>query len=156
MVVSRGLCTVPRMLIVIRRGPNIMKQYWRDPGTNSYHVTMIPYTNMLPTEATDRTVTRDGWLKSGDLGMLDEEGFLYIRDRRESLSCVQWFAPRHRHCQTVKDIIIRGGENVVRPISSLSQSEYRHDLHTHTGLCLSGERSVFRRTHSRSCCSGRP
>ncbi|KAF9441643.1 acetyl-CoA synthetase-like protein [Macrolepiota fuliginosa MF-IS2] len=59
------------------RGPNVMKSYWNDP------------------EATDRVITKDGWLKSGDLGYLDEEGFLYIKDR-------------------LKDIIIRGGENVVR------------------------------------------
>ncbi|KAF8805416.1 acetyl-CoA synthetase-like protein [Phlegmacium glaucopus] len=57
------------------RGPNIMKCYWRDP------------------EATDKVLTKDGWLKTGDLGLLDEAGFLYIRDR-------------------IKDIIIRGGENI--------------------------------------------
>ncbi|KAF8977121.1 hypothetical protein BDQ17DRAFT_1440791 [Cyathus striatus] len=44
-------------------------------------------------EATDKVLTKDGWFKSGDLGLLDEEGFLYIRDR-------------------IKDIIIRGGENI--------------------------------------------
>ncbi|PPQ67300.1 hypothetical protein CVT25_005884 [Psilocybe cyanescens] len=57
------------------RGPNIMKCYWRDP------------------EATSALITQDGWLKTGDVGYLDEEGFLYIKDR-------------------IKDIIIRGGENV--------------------------------------------
>ncbi|KAF7782563.1 hypothetical protein Agabi119p4_1939 [Agaricus bisporus var. burnettii] len=57
------------------RGPNVMKGYWNDP------------------ETTDRVITKDGWLRSGDLGYLDEEGFLYIKDR-------------------LKDVIIRGGENV--------------------------------------------
>ncbi|KAF7352822.1 2-succinylbenzoate--CoA ligase [Mycena venus] len=57
------------------RGPNVMKGYWRDQAT------------------TDKAVTKDGWLMSGDIGLLDEEGFLYIRDR-------------------IKDIIIRGGENI--------------------------------------------
>ncbi|KAG6867798.1 hypothetical protein C0993_010968 [Termitomyces sp. T159_Od127] len=57
------------------RGPNIMQCYWRD------------------SEATENALTSDGWLKTGDLGYLDEEGFLYIKDR-------------------LKDIIIRGGENI--------------------------------------------
>ncbi|PPQ63866.1 hypothetical protein CVT24_009492 [Panaeolus cyanescens] len=57
------------------RGPNVMKGYWKDQA------------------ATDKVLTKDGWFKSGDLGYLDEEGFLYIRDR-------------------MKDIIIRGGENI--------------------------------------------
>ncbi|KNZ81035.1 2-succinylbenzoate--CoA ligase [Termitomyces sp. J132] len=57
------------------RGPNIMQCYWRD------------------SDATENALTSDGWLRTGDLGYLDEEGFLYIKDR-------------------LKDIIIRGGENI--------------------------------------------
>ena len=56
------------------KGPIIMPGYWNKP------------------EATAESVT-DGWLHSGDIGYVDEEGYLYITDR-------------------AKDMIIRGGENV--------------------------------------------
>ncbi|KXN90245.1 2-succinylbenzoate--CoA ligase [Leucoagaricus sp. SymC.cos] len=72
------------------RGPNVMKEYWRDRGKL-----------LAGSVATDKVLTKDGWLKSGDLGYLDEEGFLYIRDR-------------------IKDIIIRGGENIASSTDSVS------------------------------------
>jgi len=59
---------------VLLKGPNVIDGYWRDP------------------EATRETFT-DGWCRTGDLGRLDVEGFLYIVDRK-------------------KDMIIRGGENI--------------------------------------------
>jgi acyl-CoA synthetase (AMP-forming)/AMP-acid ligase II len=52
---------------------------------------MIGYWN-LP-DATKGTVADGGWIKTGDAGYLDEDGYLYIHDR-------------------VKDMIITGGENV--------------------------------------------
>ncbi|KAF7433422.1 hypothetical protein PC9H_005374 [Pleurotus ostreatus] len=68
-------CAAGQVGEVWLRGPNVMRGYWRDP------------------EATKKIITKDGWLRTGDLGYLDEEGFLYIKDR-------------------IKDIIIRGGENI--------------------------------------------
>jgi len=57
------------------RGSNVMKGYWGEAA------------------ATEKILTKDGWLMSGDVGFQDEEGFVYVRDR-------------------IKDIIIRGGENI--------------------------------------------
>jgi long-chain acyl-CoA synthetase len=64
--------TVGEILI---RGHNIMKGYWNDP------------------EATAAAIDADGWFRSGDLGRLDEGGFLHLVGRS-------------------KDLIIRGGMNV--------------------------------------------
>jgi acyl-CoA synthetase (AMP-forming)/AMP-acid ligase II len=52
---------------------------------------MVAYFNRA--EATAETIDSDGWLRTGDAGFLDAEGFLYLRDR-------------------VKDMIISGGENI--------------------------------------------
>jgi acyl-CoA synthetase (AMP-forming)/AMP-acid ligase II len=52
---------------------------------------MLGYWN-LP-DATEKTMADGGWIKTGDAGYLDEDGYLYIHDR-------------------VKDMIISGGENV--------------------------------------------
>jgi fatty-acyl-CoA synthase len=52
---------------------------------------MVGYWN-LP-DATARTLDKDGWLRTGDAGYMDEDGYLYIHDR-------------------IKDMIISGGENV--------------------------------------------
>ena len=59
---------------VLIKGPIIMPGYWNKP------------------EATANTVI-DGWLHTGDVGHLDDDGYLFITDR-------------------AKDMLIRGGENI--------------------------------------------
>lgn len=57
------------------RGPNVMKGYWNRP------------------DATAEAIDSENWFHSGDVGYLDDDGFLFICDR-------------------VKDMVISGGENV--------------------------------------------
>jgi long-chain acyl-CoA synthetase len=59
---------------ILIRGHNVMKGYWRNPDATA--VTII-----------------DGWLRTGDLAKVDQDGYFYIVDRK-------------------KDLIIRGGLNV--------------------------------------------
>ena len=56
-------------------GKHVMLEYWNRP------------------DATAETITSDGWLRTGDVASVDEEGFIYIQDR-------------------IKDMIISGSENV--------------------------------------------
>ena len=56
------------------KGPMLIRGYWHKP------------------EATAETIV-DGWLRSGDVGRVDDDGFYYVEDR-------------------LKDMILRGGENV--------------------------------------------
>lgn len=59
---------------IAARGPNVMAGYWNKPEETAHAL-------------------RGGWMHTGDLGYMDEDGFLYVVDR-------------------VKDMIISGGENI--------------------------------------------
>ncbi|MET9463087.1 long-chain fatty acid--CoA ligase [Streptomyces canus] len=73
------------------RGPNLMKGYWNRPEETAIAVP-------------------DGWLRTGDLARRDEDGYLYIVDRK-------------------KDMIIRGGYNVY-------PREVEEVLHEHPAVAL--------------------
>ncbi len=72
---------------VLLRGPKVCRGYWRN-------------------EEATRQALRDGWFHTGDVGVLDEDGFLYIVDR-------------------LKDMIVSGGENVAS--SEVERVLYEHD-----------------------------
>jgi len=71
---------------VVARGANIMQGYWKKP------------------DLTDE-VLQDGWYRTGDLGRMDDEGYLFIVDR-------------------AKDMIVSGGENVY--CSEVEEVLYKH------------------------------
>jgi long-chain acyl-CoA synthetase len=68
------------------KGPNLIRGYWNKP------------------KETAETIV-DGWLASGDLGRIDEDGFLYIEDR-------------------AKDMVLRAGENVY--CAEVESAVYEH------------------------------
>jgi acyl-CoA synthetase (AMP-forming)/AMP-acid ligase II len=72
---------------ILARGPRVMTGYWKDE------------------EKTSRAITQDGWLRTGDMGWMDEEGYVYLAGRGD-------------------DMIIRGGENI-------SPEEVENVLRTH-------------------------
>ncbi|MBN8807169.1 MAG: acyl--CoA ligase [Sphingomonas sp.] len=84
------------------RGPMIVKGYWNKP------------------QATAETFV-DGWVRTGDLARLDEEGFVYIVDR-------------------AKDMVIRGGENIYS--SEVENALYEHPAVTDAAVIGVPHRSL--------------
>ena len=72
---------------IVVRGPRVMTGYWGDE------------------QKTSQVITPDGWLRTGDMGWIDEEGYIYLAGRAD-------------------DMIIRGGENI-------SPEEVEDVLHAH-------------------------
>jgi len=72
---------------IVARGPRVMSGYWKE------------------TEKTAKTIDKDGWVHTGDMGYVDEDGYFFLAGR-------------------TTDMIIRGGENI-------SPEEVEGVLHDH-------------------------
>ncbi len=72
---------------VVLRGPKVFKGYWRDPDATS-------------------AAFAGGWFHTGDIGVQDDDGYLYIVDR-------------------LKDMIVSGGENIAS--SEVERVLYEHE-----------------------------
>ena len=55
------------------RGPQVMREYWNRP------------------DETEKVFTRDGWLRTGDMGFMDERGYFRITDRKKDIIVVSGF-----------------------------------------------------------------
>jgi acyl-CoA synthetase (AMP-forming)/AMP-acid ligase II len=75
-IVDENSCRVPQGAVgeLLVRGPGVMQGYYNNPEDTA-------------------AVLKDGWLYTGDMAMEDEEGFIYLVDRK-------------------KDVVICGGENI--------------------------------------------
>lgn len=80
-------CPPGKLGEITKRSPTVMRGYYKNPGATA-------------------EALKEGWLYTGDLGYLDEEGFLYFIDRK-------------------KDVIKRGDENI-------SSEEVEQVLNSHT------------------------
>ena len=65
------------------RGPNVFQGYWNDP------------------EATAAALTGDGWLRTGDVAVRDDEGYLFLVDRKRDLIIVNGFNVYPREVERV-------------------------------------------------------
>ncbi|MCU1368109.1 MAG: o-succinylbenzoate--CoA ligase [Ilumatobacteraceae bacterium] len=86
---------------VVLRGPKVFAGYWRDPDATA-------------------AAFRGGWFHTGDIGVQDDDGYLYIVDR-------------------LKDMIVSGGENI-------ASSEVERVLYEHPAVL---EAAVIGRPHER-------
>jgi acyl-CoA synthetase (AMP-forming)/AMP-acid ligase II len=91
------------------KSPGVMQEYYNNP------------------EATRRVLSPDGWLRTGDLGFVDAEGYLYITGR-------------------LKDVIIVGGENIV-PADIEELVDHAPGVRYSAAVGLENERTGSQRLH---------
>jgi len=72
---------------IMIKGDNVMKEYYKAP------------------DITGKTIEPDGWLHTGDLGYMDEDGFVFVTGR-------------------IKELIIKGGENIAP--KEIDEALYQH------------------------------
>lgn len=88
-IVAADGCECPRCVVgeIMIKGDNVMKEYYKNP------------------DATAKTLEPDGWLHTGDLGYMDEDGFVFVTGR-------------------IKELIIKGGENIAP--REIDEEVYKH------------------------------
>ena len=82
------------------KGPQVMREYWRQP------------------DKTKEAFTKDGWLKSGDIAIMDEEGFIKIVDRKKDLILISGF---NVYPNEIEDVI--AGHPKVKEVAVIGVTE---------------------------------
>jgi long-chain acyl-CoA synthetase len=68
------------------QGPQVMKGYWNQPGE------------------TAKVLSPDGWLRTGDIGRIDDSGYVYIVDRKKDMILVSGF---NVYPNEIEDIVMQ-------------------------------------------------
>ena len=100
---------------IVLRGPKVFKGYWRDP------------------EATEKAFA-GGWFHTGDIGVRDDDGYLFIVDR-------------------LKDMIVSGGENIAS--SEVERVLYEHEAVLEVAVVGPSRRALGRGARWPSSCCAR-
>lgn len=74
------------------KGPQVMRGYWNRP------------------RETDEALTRDGWLKTGDVGYMDAQGFFFITDRKKDMVLVSGFNVYPKEIESVVTMLAEVAE----------------------------------------------
>ncbi|WP_128856716.1 long-chain-fatty-acid--CoA ligase [Bacillus sp. CDB3] len=81
---------------IVVKGPQIMKGYWNKPEETA-------------------AVLQDGWLHTGDVGYMDEDGFFYVKDRKKDMIVASGFNVYPREveevlyeCEKVQEVVTIG------------------------------------------------
>ena len=100
-------------------------------------------------DATRETIDPDGWLRTGDIGLLDDEGFLRLTDRKKDLiktSGGKYVAPQvlegkvKAACPYVNQVLVHGNNrNYCSALVTLDEDSVRGWLKENAGVSLTGE-----------------
>ncbi|MCQ4079022.1 long-chain fatty acid--CoA ligase, partial [Klebsiella pneumoniae] len=69
------------------KGPQVMRGYWNKP------------------RETAEILTQDGWLKTGDIAYMDENGYFYITDRKKDMILVSGFNVYPKEIEAVATLL---------------------------------------------------
>ena len=115
------------------RGPQVMKGYWQRP------------------DETAKSISADGWLRTGDVGRMDERGYFYIVDRKKDMILVSGF---NVYPNEIEDVVAshpgvlevaavgvpddKAGEAVKLVIVKKDQALTAEDIKAHCRINLTG------------------
>jgi long-chain acyl-CoA synthetase len=99
------------------RGPNVMNGYFKNP------------------ELTAEAITPEGWFRSGDIGWLDDDGFVYVQGKQKALIVLQ--SGKKVHPEEVEDVLARSP--LIKDVCVIGATARNHSGETTTAVVFPTE-----------------